>query len=80
MLTYKVTDKTSPQARATVSVLREDGSVARTLRPRLVSTGKLVQRTIDCDLDPGTYTVEVTATDEAGNEQARIGTTTLTVK
>jgi beta propeller repeat protein len=79
-LRYKVTDKQSGWATATVEILREDGTVVRTLKPRFVRTGEFVQRPLLCDLDPGTYTVRVTATDEAGNEQARIGTTTLTVK
>ena len=78
-LRYKVTDKLSGWATATVEILR-GGSVVRTLKPRFVRTGEFVQRSLLCDLDPGTYTVRVTARDEAGNEQARVGTTTLTVE
>ena len=80
VLPYRVTDKLSPQARATVTILHEDGTVARILGTRLVPTGAVLTRTIDCDLIPGTYTLQVTAKDLAGNQQVRTGTTTLTVR
>ena len=79
-LRYKVTDKLSNGARATIAIAREDGTVVRTLPPRWVATGKLLRRKLDCDLTPGAYRILVTATDMAGNEQTRIGTTRLTVK
>jgi len=79
-LQYKVTDKLSPDAKATIAIAREDGTVVQTLPPRWVATGKPLQRKLHCDLMPGTYRILVTATDMAGNEQARTGTTQLTVK
>ena len=79
-LRYKVTDKLSSGARASIAIAREDGTVVRTLPPRWVTTGKLLRRKLDCDLTPGAYRILVTATDMAGNEQTRIGTTRLTVK
>jgi beta propeller repeat protein len=80
ILAYKVTDRLSPEVRAAVTITESDGRVVRTLPPRRVRTGRMLQRRLDCDLIPGTYRVEVTATDLAGNPQARIGTTTLTVR
>ena len=80
ILQYKVTDRLSDGARMTIAVARQDGTVVQTLRPRWVATGKLLQRKLDCDLIPGVYQILVTATDTAGNEQARVGTTRLTVR
>jgi hypothetical protein len=81
LLRYKVTDSWSRYAKVTITLLREDGTEVRALRPvRRVETGVANVRRIDCDLIPGTYTVLVTATDSAGNEQSRIGTTTLRVR
>jgi beta propeller repeat protein len=79
-LRYKVTDALSEEARATVTVLRKDGTVALALPARYVPTGRLIDRHIRGDLPAGKYTVSVTATDMAGNPQVRAGTTTLTVK
>jgi beta propeller repeat protein len=79
-LQFKVTDKLSTGARATIAITRPDGSVVKTLPARWVATGKLVERKVDCDLIPGAYQFRVTATDMAGNEQVRVGTTRLTVK
>ena len=80
ILQYKVTDKLSTGARATIAIVRQDGSVVQTLPARWVATGKLLERKVDCDLIPGVYQLRVTATDMAGNEQVRVGTTRLTVK
>ena len=79
-LQYKVTDKLSDGVRTTIAIARQDGTVVQTLPPRWVATGKLLQRRLDCDLIPGVYQILVTATDTAGNEQARVGTTRLTVR
>jgi beta propeller repeat protein len=79
-LPYEVTDKLSPQARAVITVKRADGSVVRTLKARTVDTGKVVSRRVLCDLLPGTYRYEVTATDLASNPQERIGTNSLVVR
>ena len=54
--------------------------MVQTLPARWVATGKLLERKVDCDLIPGVYQIRVTATDMAGNEQVRVGTTRLTVK
>ena len=80
VLQYKVTDKLSPDARATIAIARQDGTVVKTLAARWVPTGRLLQRKLDCDLIPGVYQISVTAADRAGNGQTRIGTTRLTVK
>jgi beta propeller repeat protein len=80
ILQYKVTDRLSTSARATIAITRQDGSVVQTLPARWVATGKLLERKVDCDLIPGVYQLRVTATDMAGNEQVRVGTTRLTVK
>ena len=54
--------------------------MVRTLPPRWVDTGRLLERRVDCDLIRGVYLFRITATDVAGNEQARVGTTRLTVR
>jgi beta propeller repeat protein len=81
LLRYKVTDRLSRDAKVRIAILREDGSEVRPVLPvRWVETGVMKTRRIDCDLIPGRYQVRVTATDAAGNEQSRAGTTTLTVR
>ena len=75
-----MTDKSSPRAKATIAITRPDGSVVRTLPTRWVDTGKWLERSVDCDLLPGLCRFTVTATDLAGNEQARVGTAKLAVK
>lgn len=80
VLPYKVTDKLSPEAKVTVTLRRHDGSLVRALKPRRVRTGVRLERSFVADLIRGTYTLEVTATDLAGNAQVKTGTCTLTVR
>ena len=63
-----------------ITITRADGSIVRTLPVRWVPTGRLVVQQLQLDLLPGLYQFSVTATDLAGNEQARMGTAKLAVK
>jgi beta propeller repeat protein len=78
-ITYRVDDALSQQADAVIRVYNKSGAIVKVLQPGWVDTGKALTQTFTCALAPGTYQIKVTAIDEAGNAQVKVGHNTLTV-
>ena len=82
ILFFRARDAASGVARATVSVVNAEGHQVRTFVERAGSWyGSLPYYWLrfKCTLKPGTYRIEVRATDGAGNPQVTIGRNTLRV-
>lgn len=78
-ITYRVDDDLSQQADAVIRIYNKSGAIVKVLQPGWVDTGKALTQAFVCALAPGAYQVKVTAIDEAGNAQVKIGHNTLTV-
>ncbi|HQH21503.1 MAG TPA: hypothetical protein PLJ89_05335 [Thermoleophilia bacterium] len=78
-LRYRVTDAWSPQAKVKI-VIRRRGAAVKRLTLGLRSCGVLATHAWRCTLAKGSYTWTVTATDLAGNAQARTYVKKLVVR
>ncbi len=84
ILYFKAADATSGVAQATISIVDSRGRVVRKIVERATDWGAPLQLpyywlSFDCTLKPGTYRVEVRATDQAGNRQIEVGRNSLRV-
>lgn len=77
-LRYAVADVT-PKARVVIVISTLKGAARLTLTPGLKAANVRVSAAFVCRLRPGTYRYSVTATDMAGNRQARPATARLVV-
>jgi beta propeller repeat protein len=77
---YRVSDNLAHRAAVAIRLLNAHGNVVKVFVIARAGVGARHQVTFVCHLAVGTYKVQASAKDPAGNKQKKLGTNTLTVK
>jgi beta propeller repeat protein len=78
-IAYRVDDGLATQADVTIRIKNKAGATVQILVLGRRATNKALNQRFICDLASGSYSIAISAKDQAGNAQSKIGTAALTV-